>query len=327
MALVQSERELRPEARLSERRDIRWVLAHEPVTTFKAAAEWFARTLREQTNGALQVNILSASDCGPERASFAPLIAWDLCRGRIEMTQTYTPILGQFAPTFWMLDLPFLFKDHAHAEKILDGEIGRRLLLDLLPFNIRGLAFTYSGGFRVVATTGREIHRWEDFEGLKIRTSTSPVAMSVLESVGARPIPGPSNDIVPMAKAGQIEAAETTYPRYWSLDQHKTFGVVNETYHSLFLTALAVNEQFFQSLSPSHRIALEKAARHTAVLERAKSIKEGEEAKIAAERMGVKITNLTDRERSRFQERAEQGYARFEPLFGKKTIDQIRSAR
>ena len=49
------------------------------------------------------------------------------------------------------LDMPFIFEDHEHATRVLEGEVGEFLLDKITEkSNVRGMAFTYSGGFRNV---------------------------------------------------------------------------------------------------------------------------------------------------------------------------------
>merc|ERR1719356_1978530 len=62
--------------------------------------------------------------------------------GDIEMSQMYTSTLGRkHNRDMWALDMPFLFKDHEHARKVLEGDIGHKLMDDLSKTtNVKGLA-------------------------------------------------------------------------------------------------------------------------------------------------------------------------------------------
>jgi TRAP-type transport system periplasmic protein len=51
------------------------------------------------------------------------------------------------------LDLPFVFADHDHATRVFEGEVGEELLNKITETsNVRGMAFTYSGGFRNIVS-------------------------------------------------------------------------------------------------------------------------------------------------------------------------------
>ncbi len=303
---------------------VRWVLAHEPVAVFEKASRRFGELIRERTGRRMDVRVLTCSEFG-KGTPVSPLnVAGALMQGKLEMTQTYTPLLGLYAFDLWALDLPFLFRDHAHAARVLDGAVGQRLMRGLRRFGVRGLAFTYSGGYRLIAAKDRQIRRWEDFAGLRLRTSHSPVAVRLIESLGAEPIPSPAESIVALAQSGEIDSAETTYPRYWALDQGSTLRTLNETWHSLFLTVMAVSDRFYASLPPAYQQALESAAREVAVMERAQSVADGEMARRGALERGMTVVTMSEDERRRFARRTEPLYEQFAPLFGRDLLDALR---
>ena len=76
-------------------------------------------------------------------------------QGKIEMSQMYTTWLAEhFDQDMLALDMPFIFADHDHATRVLEGEVGEFLLNKITEkSNVRGMAFTYSGGFRNVISS------------------------------------------------------------------------------------------------------------------------------------------------------------------------------
>ncbi|MBI3552402.1 MAG: TRAP transporter substrate-binding protein DctP [Elusimicrobia bacterium] len=305
---------------------MRWVLAHEPISLFEPAAREFARLVEAGTRGEVRVDILSLADYSPGRSMAAADVAEEAASGRLEMAQTYAHAFGRLHAPILAVDAPFLFRSHEHATRVLDGEIGRGLLAPLRTRGLRGLAFTYSGGYRIVSSTGLEIRRLEDLRGLRVRTSPNPVAVAALEALAARPVPAPLERVNALTREGLIDAAETTYPRYWLARQHEVQGVVNETGHSLLTTVVAMNEAFFQSLPRAHQDVVVAAAGVIARGEREYSISEGEKARAAALAAGVKIVALDPRERRRVEAAALEAYERIGPLVGADLIDAIRAA-
>ena len=110
----------------------KWVLAHEPVELFIAAAKSFADEVSQQSNGEINVEILTLTEYSKKYKQgklFSPSEVAQLVRsGEIEMSQTYTTTLGRSFTPLYVLDLPFLFRDHSHATNVLDGKIGKNLL-------------------------------------------------------------------------------------------------------------------------------------------------------------------------------------------------------
>jgi TRAP-type C4-dicarboxylate transport system substrate-binding protein len=155
---------------------IRWVLAHEPLDIFLRAAEKFAAKVAEVTNNELNVEILSLGEYADKYNNGTPVNYLELVdylnQGKLEMSQMYTHHLGRYAKDMRALDMPFLFKDHDHAARVLDGKIGKNILSGLSSNedtkNVKGLAFTYSGGYTVLSAN-KEIKSVSDLVGLKMR--------------------------------------------------------------------------------------------------------------------------------------------------------------
>ena len=304
---------------------IHWVLTHEPIALFEEAAKRFAELVNEGSKGAIQVSVSTPSAYGDGQYIPPQQVAADVAAGRLEMAQTYTTVLGTLADRLWALDLPFLFGSHEHAARVLDGAIGRELLDDLLPHGIRGLAFTYSGGYRIVASKSQPITRLEDFSGLRIRTSDNPVVKHLFESLGATVVPAPLRAIPELADKHLIDAAESTWPRYWDMGHFECQPVVNETSHSLFLTSLIINEAFYQSLEPKHQQLLSEAARVTASLERDKSVRDGLIARAEYLDQKGQVVTLDQAESQRLERAARGTLEAFSGRFGRELIDRIRA--
>lgn len=294
---------------------LRWVLAHEPVTTFEAAARRFSELL-DRAGAGIETKIFSAADYG-RRLSPAEVVD-KVAAGEIEMCQTYTAALGRLDDRLLALDLPYLFRDHEHVARALDGETGASLLTGLVGRGLRGLAFTYSGGYRVVATTGRTLESAADMAGLRLRTGESPVPKAFFAALGARPVPASLDRVAALAAEGAIDAAEATFPRYWDGRQPAVLPHVVESRHSVLLTMMVVNERFYQGLSSSQRDALHGAARQAAVLERATSIAEGEQVKARCA-----VSELPAAEERRWREAGERVRRQFAPRFGESLVASL----
>ncbi|MBC7711771.1 MAG: TRAP transporter substrate-binding protein [Rhizobacter sp.] len=306
--------------------EIRWVLAHEPIGLFKEAADVFSKEVSANSHGQIKVEVLTLPEYvvkynkGKEvkNKDFLALLR----DGHIQMSQTYTTDLGKLSQSLYVLDLPFLFRSHDHAKKVLEGEIGDKLLASLTPSNIRGLAFTYSGGYRVIPGTKR-IDKLEDFKGMKIRTSASPIAQETFNALGATAVPMSLDGIDAGIKSGKIDEAESTYARYFTLNQNKVAKIVNETNHSLFLTSIIVNDKFWNKLPKEYKEIMKTAAINAARVERAHSIAGTEETKQRCVKEGVEVVTLNKTEEDKFKLAMEPVYKKFSPLVGADLITSI----
>src|SRR3989344_1929840 len=134
---------------------IRWVIVIQRIGVFLKVAERFTKEVNEKTNGAFDIEVLSLSDYAAKYNSGKKITKDALLglidSGAIEMSHIYTTWLGGYNKDLHALDLPFLFRDHSHADAVLDGEIGAELLEGgSKASNIKAKSFTYSGGYRIV---------------------------------------------------------------------------------------------------------------------------------------------------------------------------------
>lgn len=306
--------------------EIRWVLAHEPSGVFTQAAQEFASLVSKESKGDVVVKIISSREFGHGKLANPDEVARLVSEGKVEMTQTYTTSLSKLAPKLLVLDLPYLFRSHAHAAAVLDGAIGKNLLASLEPRNMKGLAFTYSGGYRIVGTTSREIHEPSDMKGLRVRTSGSPVSQATLRALGAVPVPASLFALNRLTRAGKIDGAESTLPRYADDHNEAVVPVINETNHSLFLTEVIINERFFNALPKSDQDAITRSAITMAKMERQTSIDDGQKVKREAIAKGQKFVTLTPAEEADFVAALKPVREEFAPRFGG-LVEQIEKTR
>jgi len=294
---------------------------------FEDASREFIELVRERTDGDVEVTMYTRDEYserrGGEDISRTELVR-ALAAGEIEMAHTYVAAMGSIHERLWALELPFLFRDYDHAEQVLQGSVARQLMDELVAKNIRGLTFAYSGGFRIVPSLERELRSLEDFAGLSVRTSGNPVPGALYESLGARAIAAPLEDISTLSAAGAIDAAEITYVRFESSGLNRLFKTVNQTSHSLFMTMMGVNETFFRTLPDKHKQALLDAGTEAGRIERAKALAEETLTKQRCAEQGIDIIEMEPGQRERFQAHALSIADRLAPRFGQDLVDGIR---
>jgi TRAP-type C4-dicarboxylate transport system substrate-binding protein len=309
---------------------IKWVIAHEPIGLFLKVAEHFAKEVNEKTNGLFNIEVLSLSDYATKYNDGKEITKYDLMdlinSGAIEMSHIYTTWLGDYNKDMHALDLPFIFKDHAHADRVLEGSIGRELLDGVsVVSNIKGLAFTYSGGYRIVPANFRA-DTVDSWKGRKVRTSRSPVAVDTFKLLGAEPMEHISLEAMnEYADRGVIEAGESTYVRVFPLNQYKSFKVVNDTAHSLFLTSIIVNQDFFAEFSPEIQAILSTAAFNAARSERRESVADIPNILAECEENGVEVVRMNDQELAKFKALTADVYAMYDDYFTTGLVDNIKN--
>ena len=318
---------------------IRWLIAHEPVELFLRTAEAFAEKLAELTDNKFEVEIYTPSHFIERvkqlnmssqffQINNGPIVAMD--NGEIEMSQLHSSELATWHDSdFYVVDLPFLFKDHAHATRVFEGEIGQGMLSRLADTSpATGLAFTYSGGYRCVASDS-EIKSLVDLQGKTFATCISPISIDIVKSIGAIPdaIPLADHNVIYQNTKHKVDSLETTIPRYKALFQGKnnTKKFILNTKHTLFITSIIISTKFWNSLDQETQDAFREASLYSSRLERQWSVNEAEE--FAAQNdhsdIGVTFAELDEVETEKFKELTKPLYEKYKDFFYPGLVDGI----
>jgi TRAP-type C4-dicarboxylate transport system substrate-binding protein len=310
-------------------KQVKWVLAHEPIELFLRAAKVFAAEVETRAAGALSIEIMTMSEYTEKYNSGVVVNKHSLVdlldAGLIEMSQTYTITLGKINKDFFALDLPFLFKDHDHASRVFEGAVGTQLLDSLQQSRkIKGLAFTYSGGFRIIP--GNEtVSRIEDLRNVKVRTSFSPVAIETFKTLGADVVPMELEELTDNLGNANVAIGESTYPRIYALNQASVSKVINHTEHSLFLTSILIGTDFWNTLSPELQLVVSESAKVAAAYERLISIEDVAQVQARAEADGIEVIRMSKEEQTRFADATQVVYEKFADYFTPGLVSNIQT--
>jgi TRAP-type C4-dicarboxylate transport system substrate-binding protein len=290
---------------------IRWTIAHEPAELFIRTAEAFNKHLSTLTNGEWEVETILTKGKSSEKGLMA-----SIKDGSIDLLQI--PV-GQVGLS--LLDWPYLFRDHDHATAVLEGEIGKNLLKRLGKRGIKGLAFTYSGGFRIFVSDS-EINSLSDLKQATISVPDNPVVIDTLSAMGFTLDPKETNEDGDWVEKFACEAAESTFTRYLSEFADKK-NIVNSE-HSLFLTAVIARAEWFDSLDEDLQAKIQQAAFMAAADERHWSNEDTSKILSQAKDLGVNVYTLTEEEQSELKSKMKGLDHRF-PLH-RNVIRAIQSA-
>jgi TRAP-type C4-dicarboxylate transport system substrate-binding protein len=315
---------------MSKTTKIRWVIAHEPLNLFIRAAEDFERRVNEQqSEHKIEVEIMTLSEYSQRYNDGVVVTKHDLLdlmeTGKIEMSQMYTTWLAEkYEQDFLVFDLPFLFKDHDHATRVLESDIGETLLNKLTDkSNVRGLSFTYSGGFRQMIAN-KKVSTLEELAGTAVRSNRNPVAQATISALGMTPVAAEVEDLRQVVVDGQAEGGETNYPRMYPLRQNEVTKSVIDTGHSLFLTSMIIGDQFWNTLSAEVQAVIKQAAVLAGREERAETIRDGARAeRRLVEEEGANIVKWTQEQREAGKAALSGVYDQFRDSFTPGLIEAI----
>lgn len=301
-----------------ENKKIRWIIAHEPAYLFYRVAEDFKRIVNERSKDInLDIEILTAEEFNEQEKPEVPASRHNLWQflqdNSVQIAQMQTTSLAkQFNKQMHVLDMPFLFEDHEHATKVLEGDVGSFLLNNFEESSkLKGLAFTYSGGFRLMPMT-HSVTTLGELAGLPIRSGLSPQAIDTIAAFGATPVPADLEETLKVVQEGKVQGAEYVTQRIFPDQCDQWIDTIIETNHSLFLTSIVVNVEWWNSLDQSVQQIFLEAAREAARNERVLSVQDGDASIKKLQDNGVTVIHLSNEEIAELRSKTQSVYDKYD---------------
>jgi TRAP-type C4-dicarboxylate transport system substrate-binding protein len=254
------------------------------------------RRLRFTGNGSEKKDVFTPVENWRQIGSKWQAIFKAMNEGKIDLSQTQVSIVAaHLFNDMDTLDMPFIFDSHEECTNVVDGEIGEELLSRLGDeTGVRGLAFTYSGGYRVIGSN-HGITSVDELAQVPLAASTRPT-FTFFNDVGAKTLSRSSIGVDDYADlANNSGAVETTYLRF-------TGKHVLKTDHSMFLTTILTGSAFWESLTAEEQAAFKIAAKIVAKIERLWSVEDADKFEQKAQENGVTIHNLNAADREKLVE-------------------------
>jgi tripartite ATP-independent transporter DctP family solute receptor len=278
-----------------------------------SGAQRFKDELEKLAPGRFKVELFPGGSLGGERE-----MAESVQLGSLEMAITGTAVIGNFVPELMVTDIPFLFRDYAHARKVMDGPVGEMLLAKMKDKGLVGLAFG-EVGFRHLTDAKRPIATVADLQGLKIRTMENSIHLAAFRALGAQPTPMSWTEVITALQQGTIDGQENPLSiivasKLWEVQKYITLSN-----HAFTPVAFYVSPALYDSLSPEDQAILKKAAEAGRAANRA-YVDESERTGLATlKEHGMQVTTL---DRAEFQKKLEPLYQQYRERFGP-LIDEI----
>ena len=284
---------------------------------FGVACQGLAKQVSERTDNRFAVDIYPDATLGNDEAMLASVQA-----GALDLTAVSSALLAEYTPEIGLLDLPFLFRDTAHARRALDGVDGQDLAgltkskgLTILAWGESGIRhLTGSRAFRTAA----------DLRGLKLRVLPAPLLINAFRAMGAQADPLPFSQLYEALLTGRFEAEENTLQLIRSARLYEVQSHVTLTAHTYSAMAIVASSDLMEDMDPADRQALSEAARAAATLSR-EYVSRTDELTTAALRIAG-MTIVTDPDRQSLMEAAAPAEATAAAHLGAARISRLRNA-
>lgn len=245
--------------------------------------EKFKPRVEELTNGRVEVQVFDNSQLGGERDLMEQLQG-----GLLQMTYI-SPVFATVDPAINVMDLPFLFKDESHVDKVIDGQIGKDLLADLPSKGMIPLGY-FENGFRVITNSKHPINGLNDIKGLKIRTPQAPISVAIFEALGANVTPMSFGELYSALQQNVVDGQENAYNTVASSRYFEVQKYVAETNHMWGCYVIMASGKWWDTLDNDIKEAIETASAEASTYQRQIFREQTANSKAECEKNGMEIS-------------------------------------
>lgn len=281
------------------------------------AIDTFAKEVEKRTNGRYKIQTFYAGSLGAERESIEAVQL-----GTQELTWTSSGPVPNFVPEVKIFDVPFLFRDYAHARAVLDGPIGQDMLKKFDSKGIKALAWG-ENGFRHMTNNKRAINAPDDMKGLKMRTMENPVHIQAYKGFGIIPTPMAFTEVFTALQQGTVDGQENPLSVIVANKFDQVQKYLTLTGHVYSPGLFLMNKEAFDKLPAADKQIFLDAAKVAAKANRDRVDADEKSAVADLRSKGMQVVENVDR--SKYQTVLTPVFASFEKQFGKAQLDQIRN--
>jgi tripartite ATP-independent transporter DctP family solute receptor len=276
-----------------------------------------SQEVEKGTKGRIIIKNFFSGSLGGERESIESVQL-----GTQELTGTSTGPIPNFVPAVKILDIPFLFRDKAHARAVLDGPIGQALLKEFDSKGFKALAWS-ENGVRHMTNNKRPINLPDDLKGLKMRTMENPVHVAAYKGFGIITTPMAFPEVFTALQQGVVDGQENPLSVIMAAKFEQVQKYMTLTAHVYSPALLLMNKASFDKLSPADQKVFLDAAKLAAAATRARVDKDDASGVADLRAKGMNIIENVDK--AAFVARLAPVFIQFEKEFGKDKIDAIRN--
>ena len=283
------------------------------------AIDTFAKEVEKRTAGRYKVQTFYSGALGGERESIEAVQL-----GTQELAFSSTGPIPNFVPETKILDVPFLFRDKAHARAVLDGPIGQDMLKKFDAKGFKALAWG-ENGVRHMTNSKRDVKTPEDLKGLKMRTMENPVHIAAYKGLGIVTTPMAFPEVFTALQQGTVDGQENPLSVIMAAKFDQVQKHLSLTGHVYSPAIFVMNKASFDKLTAADKQAFIDAAKEGVKLNRARVDADDATGVTELRAKGMTVTENVDK--AKFVAMLAPVNAEFEKQFGKANLDAIRAVK
>ena len=274
------------------------------------AVENMGKKLEEATGGRLSIQMYASMQLGGEKEAIEQAQV-----GALQLARVSVGTLGPVVDDLNVFNLPFLFRDTAHMEKVIDGPVGQELLDKVTNNPKAGLVGIcwMDAGARSVYDTKRPIKAISDLKGLKVRVMGNPMFVDMMNALGGNGVAMGYDQVFAALQTGVVDGAENNPPSFVFDNHYQVAKYYTLTEHLIVPEMLVFSRKTWDGLSKDDQALIIKFGREAQLEERALWTKYEQEALDKAKSAGIQVIEIADK--TPFQDAVKPVWDKYGPKY------------
>jgi TRAP-type transport system periplasmic protein len=234
--------------------------------------------------------------------------------------------MSTFSRAAPFIDAPFLFRDLAHWNKVLDADI-LKPVADEIAQKADVMLIGYAGGGVRNIFINKPMGSLADIKGLKVRVQGAPIWSKTFAAVGMSPTVIAYNEVYNGIQNGVIQAGENEAAGVESMKFYEVAPHLAMTEHAITIRPICFSGKTFKTLPPDLQAAILKAGKEAGAYGR--ELESGEDAKKldALEKAG-KLKRVPFKDRAEMEKLVAPVMAAYAKEIGaEKIFEQIQATK
>ena len=286
------------------------------------AVENLGKKLSAATNNRLSVAMYPAMQLGGEKEAIEQAQV-----GAIAFARVSVGALGPVVDDLNVFNLPYVFRNTAHMQHVIDGPIGQELL-DKVTNSGKGLVGLcwMDAGARNFYDTKKPIKSIADLKGMKIRVIGNPIFIDMANAMGGNGVAMGYDQVFSALQTGVVDGAENNPPSF-VFDNHyqvAKFYTIDE--HLIVPEMLVFSKKAWDAMSKEDQALLVKFSKEAQQEERKLWEVYEQQAMEKARAAGIQIIQVSDADKKAFQDAVKPVWEKYGPKYAA-TLKRIQEVK
>jgi TRAP-type transport system periplasmic protein len=264
----------------------------QPKTSgYGAGAEMFNAKLMELSKGTLSINQYPGAQLGTEAQTLQKVQTGD-----IDLVLLSTANASTAQPESGVFSIHFIFRDEAHAIKVLGDAKVIAAMKELYAAKMTGAHMLGLGSQGLRHIYGKKpVQKVADLQGMKMRVQATVTEDTLFPAYGAQVVHMPFGEVYTSLQTGVVDMAENGINNYLINKHYEPAPVLSLTEHEANNSVLFVSDKVWSSLTAEQKGWMQAAADEVSKNQPAAAFKLEHDAQARLEKIGVKVVKDVDK--------------------------------